>query len=940
MKKISRDARNGMRRFCAFVGMVLWLALPVSALAGGAGATPANGERDACTETGDRQAACADRSIRSDAPPPAVSFLAMDASHGDTCGVRTNGALSCWGGRLAAMTPKDGRFLSVRVARDRACAIRDDGVLMCWQSALRRGTGAAPQGRYLSLDVGDRHACAIRSDGHAVCWGADERGQSTVPHDLRAIALAVGDRHSCAIRQAGTVVCWGDDYSGRSAPPQGRYTAIHAIGSRTCARNDTGITTCWGAAVRVEAPAASAADGARNGVGTIVAGDAHTCALGDDGRIACWGDDRLSQGSAPAGSFRTIDASGDHGCGIASEGAIRCWGDDSHAGSTPAPGAMREIDIGHFNGCGVRDSGEGVCWGWNANGQSVPPMGAFRRIATGLNHSCGVRDDGTLACWGYNADSQGDAPAGRYRDIDVGERHSCAIASDGALHCWGLNSEGQAKPPVSAAGFRAIAAGAFHNCAIDGDGGLTCWGRGSNGQTSSPTNVPTDAPTDGTFVSVAAGFAHSCAIRDDGQSVCWGDNGFGQSARVPARDAQLQAADTTPPVITRTITGTLGENGWYISDVRVQWSVVDPESPVTIIAGCQEVLLTTDTQGQNYECTARSEGSRLDLPPTSDRVTLKRDTVAPVATVTLPEPSPAGWHRTDVVARYGCIDATSGVPSGCTNVVSVLSEGTTIVGHQVRDAAGHLSAEVLIPVRIDKTPPTLSANMPAGTLVLNQAFDLNLSASDALSGLDTARTGCTPVATQPISQQTTCAAYDLAGNASVRTTGYSVVYVFEGFLAPLGRGEVMYEVEVERKVPILWKLRDANGLLRTEAAFGWVEYGTIQCPALPIVRVDWRGPYTRVGEEIVEDGKHRIFWHFYSNEANKCYRVNYFMRDQTMHSEIYRVVPRRTQTGGPGQPLPASAAARSAPSSQLPATMRERPRTLRRGVKWMKTRMP
>lgn len=892
MKKTSRGARNGSRWFNAFVGALLWLALPALAQ-----------------------------------QPSAKPFLSTSASQSDSCGVQVNGVLSCWGGRLAAIVPGDARFLMVSVARNRACAIRDDGALKCWRTVGRSGVGDPPQGRYLAVSVGDRHACAVRSDGRVLCWGADNRRQSTVPQGLRAIAVAVGGRHSCALREDGGVDCWGDNDSGQSAPPAGRYTAIGAGDAHTCARNEKGGIACWGGDGRQETWAATSAGDMRNGIAAITAGDGHTCELGSDGEIGCRGDDNLSQSSAPTGSFRAIAASGDHGCGVASEGAVRCWGDDLHAGSTPVAGAMRSIDVGHFNGCGVRGGGEGACWGWDVNGQSAAPAGMFRRIATGLNHSCGLRDDGTLACWGYNAETQGDPPAGRYRDVDVGERHSCAIASDGEMHCWGLGNEGQASPPASATGYRALAAGAFHNCAIRGDGGLTCWGRNTTGQTASPQN--------GKFVSVAAGFAHSCAIRDDGASACWGDNGSGQNDRSQTRDVQPLAADTTPPVITRTITGTLGENGWYISDVRLQWSVVDLESPVTIISGCQEILLTADTQGQDYECTARSEGSRLDFPPTSDRVTLKRDTVAPVATVTLPEASPAGWHRDDVIAHYGCIDATSGVPSGCNNIVNVLSEGTTIVGHQVRDAAGHLSAEVRIPVKIDKTPPVLSATMPTSTLVLNQAFDLNMSASDALSGLDAARTGCSPVATQPVSQTTTCLAYDLAGNVTVKTGGYSVVYVFEGFLSPLGMGEVMYEVEAERKVPILWKLRDANGLPRTEASFGWVEYAVIACPALPVVRVTWRGPYTSVGEEIVEGDKHRIFWDFRANEANKCYRVDYFLRDQTKHSEIYKVIPRQVRTGGPGQPLPASAAARIAPSSQ-PAISRQQP--LRRGVKPSKTR--
>jgi len=45
-------------------------------------------------------------------------------------------------------------------------------------------------------------------------------------------------------------------------------------------------------------------------------------------------------------------------------------------------------------------------------------------------------------------------------------------------------------------------------------------------------------------------------------------------------------SDTTPPVITKIITGTAGTNGWYTSNVTVAWSVTDAQSAVVIDYGC------------------------------------------------------------------------------------------------------------------------------------------------------------------------------------------------------------------------------------------------------------------------------------------------------------------------------------------------------------------
>ena len=89
--------------------------------------------------------------------------------------------------------------------------------------------------------------------------------------------------------------------------------------------------------------------------------------------------------------------------------------------------------------------------------------------------------------------------------------------------------------------------------------------------------------------------------------------------------------DTTPPVVTPQVTGTQGSGGWYRSDVTIAWTVSDPESAITSSAGCNTVILNTDTTGRDYTCTATSSGGA-----TSVTVTVKRDTAAPAATIVTP----------------------------------------------------------------------------------------------------------------------------------------------------------------------------------------------------------------------------------------------------------------------------------------------------------------
>src|SRR4051812_7291978 len=64
--------------------------------------------------------------------------------------------------------------------------------------------------------------------------------------------------------------------------------------------------------------------------------------------------------------------------------------------------------------------------------------------------------------------------------------------------------------------------------------------------------------------------------------------------------------DSTPPVITKIISGTVGANGWYTSDVSVAWSVTDAQSAVVIDSGCLTQNFTTETTGTSSSCVAHS----------------------------------------------------------------------------------------------------------------------------------------------------------------------------------------------------------------------------------------------------------------------------------------------------------------------------------------------
>ena len=152
---------------------------------------------------------------------------------------------------------------------------------------------------------------------------------------------------------------------------------------------------------------------------------------------------------------------------------------------------------------------------------------------------------------------------------------------------------------------------------------------------------------------------------------------------------QSLAADTTPPVITAAVKGTLGSNGWYRSNVNVSWSVTDGQSAITSKTGCAPVSRTTDTAGVTYTCKATSGGGT-----SSKSVTIKRDTTKPIAKLTSPVAGAFYTLNQAVGASYTCGDGLSRMASCKGTVANVAAINTATAGKKsfnvtARDIAGN-----------------------------------------------------------------------------------------------------------------------------------------------------------------------------------------------------------------------------------------------------------
>jgi hypothetical protein len=166
------------------------------------------------------------------------------------------------------------------------------------------------------------------------------------------------------------------------------------------------------------------------------------------------------------------------------------------------------------------------------------------------------------------------------------------------------------------------------------------------------------------------------------------------------------------PVITPKLFGTAGDNGWYRTNVTVNWTVVDPTSPIISEQGCDPTTITADTppSGTILTCMATSQVDPSHTVSTTEHAVVSIDRVAPGAIVATPDSADnGGWFNRPVQVRWAATDSGSGIAS-CTSTPysGPDAAGTSLTG-TCTDKAGNVSAPVPFVFNYDATPPALTA---------------------------------------------------------------------------------------------------------------------------------------------------------------------------------------------------------------------------------------
>ena len=228
--------------------------------------------------------------------------------------------------------------------------------------------------------------------------------------------------------------------------------------------------------------------------------------------------------------------------------------------------------------------------------------------------------------------------------------------------------------------------------------------------------------------------------------------------------------DPTPPVIVPVVTGTLGNGGWYRSDVLVSWTVNDPNSGVGSSNGCDATTISSDTASVTFTCTAANNAGVSNSVST----TIKRDATAPDVSTAASFFASAATSAGSLVnyAAATAADALSGVAGAVICAPAPGSQfpiGTTQVTCSVDDEAGNTgSASFNITVG-DTTPPSITSSVtgtPGGNGWFTSPVQIVWTVNDPQSSVST--TGCDTVT---LSSDTpgvtiTCGASSAGGSAS------------------------------------------------------------------------------------------------------------------------------------------------------------------------------
>lgn len=231
--------------------------------------------------------------------------------------------------------------------------------------------------------------------------------------------------------------------------------------------------------------------------------------------------------------------------------------------------------------------------------------------------------------------------------------------------------------------------------------------------------------------------------------------------------------DKTAPSLSGAVaSGTLGDNGWYRSNVTIHWTASDALSGIDPATAPADSAITGE--GQVLKATA-SVSDKAGNRTSAESPTVKVDKTAPNTDASAVDT----WNNVDIAVNLTANDALSGVAATHYRIdggdaqtgtqVSLSDEGVHSLEYWSVDQAGNAEPHKSVTVRIDKSSPTIShAFVPLANSNgwFKDDVSVRFTCDDALSGIKS----CGPdrvVSSEGKDQDASGEAVDYAGNKAL-----------------------------------------------------------------------------------------------------------------------------------------------------------------------------
>ena len=349
-----------------------------------------------------------------------------------------------------------------------------------------------------------------------------------------------------------------------------------------------------------------------SGVATIAGGTSHTVGLKEDGTVVAVGYNGYGQLNVSSWTnIKAIAAGTSHTVGLKEDGTVVAVGYNGYGQLNVSSWTnIKAIAAGAYYTVGLKEDGTVVAVGDNGYGQlNVSSWTNIKAIAARTSYTVGLKEDGTVVAVGDNGYGQLNVSSwANIKAIAAGVYHTVGLKEDGTVVAVGYNGQGQLNGS-SWTNIKAIAAGVYHTVGLKEDGSVVAVGDNGQGQLngSSWTNIK----------AIAAGASYTVGLKEDGTVMAVGYNGYGQlnvsswTNIMPVCDSASAAnRDVTPPITTAMSNGTLGNNGWYVSDVQMTLTATDNDGG----SGVKEIHYTVDgtetiVQGSSASFSIVGDGS-------------------------------------------------------------------------------------------------------------------------------------------------------------------------------------------------------------------------------------------------------------------------------------------------------------------------------------------